>query len=275
MILAMPDTWFLAPLLMGLGGLTGFLAGMLGIGGGIILVPCLYYLLSYLAFPQHELMHMAIGTSHAIMVATAISSSRAHWKRGNVDAALLKNIGPGILCGVAAATFIAGNLGGTALKVIFSLIIACLAVIMMVDAERFRILRKSPGRLGHACAGAVIGGIAAILGVGGAILTVPYMTQCRASIRQAVGTAAALGLFITIPATIGFIMIGLGVPGRPPYSLGFVNFAAWALIAPFSVLCAPWGTKIAHDLPVERLRHIFAVIMILVSANMIFDVIHG
>lgn len=275
MILAMPDIWFLAPLLMGLGGLTGFLAGMLGIGGGIILVPCLYYMFGYLAFPQGELMHMAIGTSHAIMVATALSSSRAHWKRGNVDTFLLRGIGPGIICGVVAATFMADNLDGTALKMLFSAIIAVLAVIMMVDAEKFRILRKSPGRTAHSAAGFIIGGIAAILGIGGAVLSVPYMTQCHASIRQAVGTASALGLFITLPAMLGFIIIGLDVPDALPYSIGYINLPAWALIAPFSVLCAPWGTKIAHNLPVARLRHIFAFVMILVSAHMLFDVLYG
>lgn len=275
MLLAAPDIWFIAPLLMGLGGLTGFLAGMLGIGGGIILVPCLYYMLSQLHFPQGEMMHMAIGTSHAIIAVTAISSARAHWKRGNVDPILLKGISPGIVCGVAIATLIASGLNSTALKILFSVIIAGLAIVMMADAERFRFLKASPGRAVHAVAGAVIGGIAAILGIGGAVLSVPYMTQCHASIRRAVGTASALGLFIAIPATLGFILIGLDAPGRPPYSIGFVNIPVWALIAPFSVLCAPWGTRVAHNLPVKRLQHIFAIIMILVSANMMFDVLNG
>lgn len=272
---ALPDLLFLTPILMAAGALTGLLAGMLGIGGGIILVPCLYYLFSSLDFPQNELMHMAIGTSHAIMLATAVSSSRAQWKRGNVDPALLRGIGPGILCGVVVATAVAARLESATLKMIFATVIAGLAVIMMLDAERFRLLKKTPGKITHAFAGTVIGGIAAILGIGGAVLSVPYMTQCRASIRQATGTASALGLFITIPATAGFVLIGLDAAGRPPYSAGFVNLPAWALIAPFSVLCAPLGAKIAHGLPVARLRHIFAFIMILVSAHMLFDVLYG
>lgn len=275
MVSAVPDIWLLAPLLAGLGGLTGFLAGMLGIGGGIILVPALYYLFTHSGYPQGELMHTAIGTSHAIMAVTLISSARAQWKRGNVDTVLLRGIAPGILCGVAVSTIAAGNLGGTALKALFSIIIAALAVVMMMDADRFRILKHPPGRAGHAAAGGVIGALAAILGIGGAVLSVPYMSQCRASIRQAVGTASALGLFIAIPAAAGFILIGLGALARPPYSLGFINLPAWALIAPFSVACAPWGTKAAQALPVERLRHIFAVLMILVSANMMVEVFRG
>lgn len=258
---------------MSLGGVTGFLAGMLGIGGGIILVPCLYYLLSYLGFPQAEVMHAAIGTSHAIIVVTAISAARAQWKHGNVDTVLLKSLAPGVVCGVAAAALLADMLDGIALKFLFAAIIAGLAVIMLMDAEKFRLLKKPPGRSIHAAAGAVIGGIAGILGIGGAVLSVPYMTQCHASIRQAVGTASALGLFIAIPATIGFIVIGL--EENLPWSAGFVNLPAWALAAPFSVACAPWGTKFAHGLPVERLRHIFAVVMILVSGHMIFDILHG
>jgi len=275
MILAAPEIWFLVPLLMGLGSLTGFLAGLLGIGGGIVLVPCLYYMLSHLGFAQGDLMHVAIGTSHAIIFVTAISSARAHWKRDNIDMVLLKGIAPGLVIGVAGATFIAAQLDGTMLKILFSVIIAGLAVVMLVGAERFRILKARPGRAVHGAAGGVIGGIAAILGIGGAVLSVPYMTQCHTSIRRAVGTAAALGLFIAVPATIGFVLIGLGVADRPPLSLGFINFPAWILIAPFSVMCAPFGAKVAHAVPVERLRYIFAIVMILVSANMMYDVLHG
>lgn len=265
--------WFLAPLLMGLGGLTGFLAGMLGIGGGIILVPCLYYLLSCLGFPQAEVMHAAIGTSHAIIVVTAISAARAQSKRGNVDPFMLKSLAPGVVCGVAAAAFLADTLDGTALKFLFAIIIAALAVIMLADAEKFRLLKKAPGRAVHSVAGAIIGGIAGILGIGGAVLSVPYMTQCHTPIRQAVGTASTLGLFISIPATVGFILIGWGE--NLPWSVGFVNLPAWILAAPFSVACAPWGTKFAHGLPVARLRHIFAIVMMLVSGHMIFDIVHG
>ncbi|HEY8191085.1 MAG TPA: sulfite exporter TauE/SafE family protein [Alphaproteobacteria bacterium] len=274
MVLAVPEFWFLVPTLMALGGLTGFLAGLLGIGGGIVLVPCLYAIFSLLGYPESELMHVAIGTSHAIIAITAISSARAHWKRGGIDTVILPRLGVGIVCGVAAATFLVNDMSGTTLKLMFSLIIAVLAVLMIGGTDRFGSFKTGPHPVVHVGAGGIIGAVATFLGIGGATLSVPYMTHCRLPIRQAVGTAAALGLFIAIPAAIGFIFMGLDVPDRPPFSFGFVNLAAWVFVAPVSIFSAPWGAKAAHSLPVQRLRSVFALIMILVSANMMFDVLH-
>lgn len=274
MAFAVPEFWFLVPALMALGGLTGFLAGLLGIGGGIVLVPCLYTIFSFLGYPERELMHVAIGTSHAIIAVTALSSAHAHWKRGGVDTVILPRIGTGIVCGVAAATFLVNDMNGTTLKLMFSVIIALLAALMMIGTERFSAFKTGPRPAVHVGAGGIIGAVATFLGIGGATLTVPYMTHCRLPLRQALGTAAALGLFIAIPAAIGFIFMGLGVPGRPPYSLGYINLAAWILVAPVSIFSAPWGAKAAHNAPVRRLRFTFAIIMILVSADMMLDVLH-
>lgn len=275
MVFAVPEFWFLMPALMALGGLTGFLSGLLGIGGGIVLVPCLYAIFSFLGYPESELMHVAIGTSHAIIAITAISSTRAHWKRGGIDTVILPRLGLGIVCGVAAATFLVNDMSGTALKLMFSLIIAALAVLMIGGTDRFGSFKAGPRPAVHVCAGGIIGAVATFLGIGGATLSVPYMTHCRLPIRQAVGTAAALGLFIAMPATIGFVFMGLGVPDRPPFSFGYINLAAWILVAPVSIFSAPWGVKAAHNAPVQRLRFTFAIIMILVSAHMMFDVLHG
>jgi uncharacterized membrane protein YfcA len=269
-----PEFLFLVPALMALGGLTGFLAGLLGIGGGIVLVPCLYAIFSFLGYAESELMHVAIGTSHAIIAVTAIASARAHWQRGGIDMVILPRIGGGIVCGVAAATFLVNDMDGATLKLMFAIIIAMLAVLMMTGTEHFSAFKNSPRPAVHFGAGGIIGAVATFLGIGGATLSVPYMTHCRLPMRQAVGTAAALGLFIAIPAASGFIFMGLNVPDRPPLSFGYVNLAAWILVAPVSIFSAPWGAKAAHNAPVQRLRITFAIIMILVAGNMAFNVLH-
>ena len=173
---------------MGLGGLTGFLAGLLGIGGGIILVPCLYYIIRYLGMPHDEIMHTAIGTSHAVIVITAISSARSHWLHGAVRRDLLGIMGIGIVCGVGISTILAGHVGGHTLKVIFAIIVMGLAGVMLMNTDDFSVWKKAPGKPAHATAGFVIGTLAALMGIGGAILSVPYMTHARIPMRQAVGT---------------------------------------------------------------------------------------
>jgi uncharacterized membrane protein YfcA len=255
-----------------LGSFAGFLAGLLGVGGGIILVPGLYYSLvslqEKLNFETSGLMHMAVGTSLAIIVPTGLASARAHYKRGAVDLNPVTQLGIGVVIGVVAATWIASDLSGQQLKMFFALVIAVLACIMMLDPARFQVSKALPRQPLTGLAGVVIGGVSTLVGIGGATLSVPYMSLNGIAMRTAVGSAATLGLVISIPASLGFILIGWGVDGLPPLSLGYVNILAWVFIVPLSVLVAPLGAHVAHVVSVRSLRKIFALFMVIVALNM-------
>lgn len=274
-----PDFFLCILFLAFLGGVAGFLAGLLGVGGGIVLVPGLYYIFlslrEQLDFSAEGLMHVAVGTSLAVIVPTGLSSMRAHRKRGAVDAGLVAKLGGGVVLGVIAATVIAGDLSGQALKMIFSGVILTLAGIMALDPARFRLRDSLPPQPWTGMAGSVIGAVSTLAGIGGATLSVPFMSLHGVSLHRAVGTASALGLVISIPAAIGFVVIGWGVGSLPPFSLGYVNALAWICIVPVSVLVAPLGAHVAHRASIAALRKIFALFMVLVALNIWRQIIWG
>lgn len=267
-------TAFLLPLLL-LGSAAGFLAGLLGVGGGILLVPGLYYLFAAQGMDEAGIMHAAVGTSLAVIVPTGLSSARAHWKRGQVRPDLIRGIAPGILAGVAAGTMIAGEMSGETLKTLFAIALVLLAGAMFLDRPAETGVPET-GSHPDFIAGTVIGCLSSLMGIGGATVSVPYMTLMRgASMHQAVGTAATLGLVIAVPAAIGFMLIGWNDAAQLPYSLGYVNIAGFAAIAPAAILVAPFGAKAAHALPVKRLRRVFAFFMIAVAIHMLYGSFHG
>ncbi len=258
-----------------LGGVAGFAAGLLGIGGGIILVPGLYYIFRTLGYESDMLMHLCVGTSLAIIVPTGLSSARAHYMKGNVRTDLVKTIGFGIVLGVIAGTLIADRVSGETLKLVFSIALFGLAGLMMIPPERWQHKGDGPSRFKSVLAGTGIGTLSTLMGIGGATMNVPFMTLNGVSIHRAVGSASAMGPLIALPACIGFMMIGQGESGMPPFTFGFVNFLAIALIAPISVLCAIPGAKAAHALPTKKLRLVFIGLMILIAVKMIYGVIAG
>lgn len=265
----------LTPVLVGLGGLAGFLAGLLGVGGGIVLVPGLFYIMTALGYPPDHMMHLAVGTSLAIIIPTGMSSVRAHYKRGAVRVDLLRMIGVGIVIGVAAGTVIASHISGESLKLIFAVALLFLAGVMLVNPSRFALADHVPGQPWPGLMGVVIGGLSTLMGIGGATISVPYMTLCRVPIHQAVGTASALGLIISIPAAVGFGIIGWGQDHLPPFSIGYISLLAFALIVPCSVLAAPLGAHVAHNVSVVRLRAVFAVFLVIVSLKMLYSAVYG
>ena len=260
-------------ILASIGVLAGYLAGLLGIGGGIVLVPGLYYSLTSLGYDPAHMMHLAVGTSLAIIVPTGFSSARSHWKKGAVGMDLVKRIGIGIVIGVVLGTIIADKLDAASMKMIFAVALIILATIMVINPSRFDLLKNVPGQPWSGLAGIFIGGLSTLMGIGGATISVPYMSICGVKMHKAVGTASALGMVISVPAAIGFMVIGNGQEGMPPLSVGYVNFLAWLLIIPFSVMAAPLGAKAAHALPVNSLRLAFAVFMVFVSLRMLWSVL--
>lgn len=265
----------LIPLLIALGLVAGFMAGLLGIGGGAVLVPGLFFLFQTLGYPQESLMHLAVGTSLAIIIPTGLSSARAHFRRGAVRVDLLKHIGPGIVAGVMVGTYIADSLSGHQLTLVFGIALICFALLMQIPP---RVREDSSHTIGIAkgsIGGFAVGALSSLMGIGGATLNVPFMTLNGVGIRNAVATASALGPFIALPGTIGFVVIGWGEAGLPPFSLGYINLLAAALIVPLSVLVAPYGAAAAHKVSITALRRIFSLFIVLVAAKMMWGALHG
>lgn len=268
-VLSASEWGMLVAFLLALGGVAGFLAGLLGIGGGVVLVPGLYFGFQYMGFESGALMHVAVGTSLAVIIPTGLSSVHAHGKRGAVRRDLVKQIGPGILLGVAVGTVIAQHMPEEGMTLFFALALSVLAVVMVVNPARFSPFAEMPRRLWMAVSGAVIGVFSSLMGIGGATISVPWMALCRVPMHTAVGTASALGLVIAVPAALGFIIIGWSAAGLPPFSLGYINFLAWPLIIPASVLAAPWGVRLAHSVSVECLRKFFAAFLVVIALRML------
>lgn len=273
--LSVTDWMVLVSLIIGLGGVAGFMAGLLGIGGGVVLVPGLYYIFGMLGFPPDHLMHVAVGTSLTIIIPTGISSARAHIKKNGVRFDLVKRIGIGIVLGVGVGTFVADYISGQNLKIVFSCALMVFAAIMQIDPQKFRLCDDVPPQPWSGMAGGLIGILSSLMGIGGATLNVPYMSLHGVPIHTAVGTSSAMGPLIAIPGAIGFIWIGWGLDHLPPYSLGYVNLLAALAIMPISVLCAPWGARVAHRVSVKKLRLVFSVFIILVAVKMLHGALTG
>ncbi|MCI5060816.1 MAG: sulfite exporter TauE/SafE family protein [Alphaproteobacteria bacterium] len=259
-------------LILGLAGMAGFLAGLLGIGGGIVLVPGLYFIFTTLGYESAYLMHLAVGTSLATIIVTGFSSARAHWRRESVRFDLVQKIGIGMVIGVGLGTMIAAQASGTTLQILFAVILMMFAGLMQVRPEKISLFSGRPSDFVLGVAGTIIGAISTLMGIGGATLNVPFMSFCKVPIHKAVGTASALGVLIAIFGTAGFILIGWGNnAGFPPLSLGFVNLAAFAVIVPVSALTAPLGAAAAHRFSKEMLQRIFGLFMVFVAIKMLFE----
>lgn len=265
-------------LLLGLGLIStgvvaGILSGLLGVGGGIVIVPVLYHIFTGLGIDEAVRMHVAVGTSLATIIPTAISSSRAHRRRGSIDDALLKSWAPSIFVGVVMASAWGSQAKGWVLTAIFAVVALGVAANMTLRREGWTIAPALPDGAPRHALGAVIGGLSALMGIGGGTLSVPVLSACAYPIHRAVGTASAIGLVIAIPGTIGFLINGLDVPGRPPLSLGYLSLPGLLLITPTTVLMAPYGVKLAHILNGPRLRGVFALFLFLTSLRMIWALI--
>lgn len=260
----------LALLMMGTGVVAGLLAGLLGVGGGIVIVPILFLVFDALDFSESIAMHVAVATSLATIVPTSIASARAHRAKGNLDVELLRRWTPFIVAGAALGGVIAGWLDGEQLKLVFG-VVALLVAINMASPKKLVLGAALPA--GTGTQGGIAGGIglfSALMGIGGGTLTVPTLSMFSFPTHRAVGTAAAFGLLIAAPAVLGFLWTGLGVPDRPPGSLGYVNLIAACLIFPVTTFVAPIGARIANALPAERLRLAFAAFLGLTALRMLW-----
>ncbi|CAG35112.1 sulfite exporter TauE/SafE family protein [Desulfotalea psychrophila] len=255
-------------LYMAVGAVAGLLAGLLGIGGGLVIVPMLTFALASQVPPEY-LLHVALGTSLASIICTSLSSLWAHHKRGAVLWPVVGRITPGILVGTFFGAWVASQLSTTFLKVFFGVFLLYVATQMLLSI-RPNASRDLPGTVGIFGAGSVIGTFSSLVGIGGGTLSVPFLVWNNIAMHQAIGTSAAIGLPIALAGSAGYIVNGLMVSGLPAGTFGFVHLTALAGIVLTSVCTAPLGARLAHSLPVAKLKKIFSMLLYVVGLKMLW-----
>lgn len=248
-----------------LGVVTGFLAGLLGIGGGMIMVPFVNFILVSKGFPADYAVKMAVATSLATIAFTSISSVRAHQRRGAVLWPIVKVLAPGILVGSLLGAQVAVALSGKVLSVLFACFVAFSATQMFLD-KKPKPSRTLPGPAGTFGVGTVIGVVSSLVGAGGAFISVPFMTWCNVKIHDAVGTSAALGFPIALAGTLSYVWAGRDMPPMPPGSLGYLYLPGLVIISIASMTLAPLGARTAHRMDIRPLRKVFAGLLYVLAA---------
>ena len=267
---------------LSVGAIAGVLAGLLGVGGGLVIVPMLVFCFTRLGLPPDSMMHLAVATSTASIAFTSVSSFLSHHKRGAVAWAAVRRITPGILVGTFCGTFVASRLSTHGLKAFFCVFLAYVVVQMLLD-KKPQPSRELPGALGMTCVGGVIGLVSSLVGIGGGVLSVPFLLWCNLPGHRAIGTSAAFGFPIAIGGSLGYLVNGwradmlppgaVGHVALPPGAVGYVYLPALVCIVSASVLTAPLGVRLAHRLPVARLKRIFAVLLIVVGVRMVLSLL--
>jgi len=254
------------------GVFAGFLAGLLGVGGGLVIVPVLVFIFAAQHFPAELIMHLALGTSLASIMFTSISSLRTHHAHGAVNWQVVRGITPGIIAGTLGGTVLAAQLSTVFLKVFFVVFLYYVATQMLLNIKP-KPSRDLPGAAGMFGVGGVIGAVSSLVGIGGGTLSVPFMTWCNIRLHQAIGTSAAIGFPIAAAGAVGYIANGWGLGTLPAYSLGFVYLPALAGLVVASVLTAPFGARLAHRLPVAKLKKFFALLLYVLGTRMLLSLL--
>jgi uncharacterized membrane protein YfcA len=257
--------------LLAAGAFSGLVAGLFGVGGGVVIVPVLTLLFEAQGVDPAVVIKVAVGTSLATIVVTSISSIYSHHKRGAVDWAVWRRIVPGILAGALAGAFVVDLMPGRMLYLAFVAFLYLMALRMLFGQVQGH--RRLPGALGISGGGVVIGLISALMGIGGGTLSVPYLTYCSVPVKRAVATAAAIGLPIALSSTLGMLYTGLDESGLPAGSVGYVNLPAFGGIVAASVLFAPLGARLAHRLPDPWLKRAFALFLVVMASRMAYPLL--
>jgi uncharacterized protein len=260
--------WWWAYLAIGVA--VGFLAGLFGIGGGMVMVPMLVFVFTAKGFPAEHLMHISLATSMATIVFTSLSSVRAHHRHDAVDWPVARAMAPGIVAGALAATLVTGFVPTRPLAVFFAVFMLYASLQMFFEMKP-KPSRQLPGAAGLFAVGAGIGALSSVLAAGGAFLSIPFLVRCNVSLKRAIGTAAANGFPIAVAGTIGYILNGLRTSGLPDGSLGYVYLPALAIVVAASMPMAPLGAKLAHRLPVKRLRIVLALMLLAIAVRMLVN----
>lgn len=263
----------LAMLLTGVAG--GIMAGLLGVGGGLVIVPMLEFALGVMGVDPAIRMQIAVATSLATIIPTSISSSRAHFKRNSVDVSLARNWAPWIFIGALAGTWVASQVHSRVLSAVFATVALLVAIKLILPMDEKSITRSIPRGPAMIPAPTLIGFISTLMGIGGGSLSVPTLTFFGEPIHRAVGTSALFGLLIAVPGTVGFMLTGYGNPMLPFGNVGFVSLVGLALIAPTTVLMAPFGARLAHAMNKRHLSLLFGSFLLIVAVRMLIRALQG
>ncbi|WP_146587733.1 sulfite exporter TauE/SafE family protein [Puniceibacterium confluentis] len=259
----------LISLLMVAGAFAGLLAGMLGVGGGIVHVPAFFYVFQTLGYDGPYLMRICLATSLAAIIVTSMRSVMAHQKRGAVDWDILRSWAPGIAIGALLGVMIAAALRTTTLQVIFGVTAFLVGLYLAFGRQSWRLGAQMPGGLLRALLSPVVGFLSVLMGIGGGSFGVPLMSLFGVAMHRAVATAAGFGVLIAVPSVAVFLLVGVPVEAQPPYMLGSVNLAAFAVAVSMTLITAPLGARLAHAMDAMVLRRVFAVFILFVALNML------
>jgi uncharacterized membrane protein YfcA len=268
----MPDTLLLiqmAVLLLVIGAFAGVLAGLLGVGGGIVLVPAFFYAFQTLGYGSEQLMQMCLATSLATIIVTSIRSVLSHNKKGAVDWEILRGWAPGIVIGAVVGMLVVSSLRSATLQGIFGVLALVIGLYMGFGRSEWRLGQAMPKGLTRAALSPSVGFLSVLMGIGGGSFGVPLMSLYNTPIHRAVATAAGFGVLIAVPSVIGFLFVTLDPATRPPYTIGAVNLVAFVLVIAMTLITAPIGAKLAHAMDPKPLKRVFAVFLVLVALNML------
>ncbi len=257
---------------MCVGAIIGLLAGLFGVGGGLIIVPMITYAMNLQGISTPYTHHIALGTSIASIMFTSVSSFMAHHRNKAVQWHIVRQVTVGILVGTFVGSKVATLMPIVWLKGFFIIFLYYVATQMVLNIKPSG-TRTIPGIVGNSLAGSVIGFVSSLVGIGGGTLSVPYMTWCNVPMRNAIGTSAAIGFPIAIAGAAGYVFNGLGKEALPAYTLGFIYLPALAGITVASVCTAPFGAKLAHTLPIPKLKRYFALLLYVVATQMLYSLV--
>lgn len=256
--------------LMLTGAIAGVLAGLLGVGGGIVIVPVLIVIVELFDIHDSIAMLLVVGTSLATIIPTSISSAGAHRKRGAIDVDILKGWIPAVFIGALIGGIASKYIGSGGLTLIFGVVALIVSVNLAIKKTITLASAPPVSRISQSAIALPIGFTSALMGIGGGTLSVPVLSMLSVPVHRAVATASVFGLAIALPAVCGFIWAGIGVEGRPPGSIGFVNLPAAVLLFSMSVVTAPYGVRLAHSLEPRKLKVAFAIFLGLSALRMLW-----
>lgn len=259
----------MAGLLIVTGAVAGVLAGLLGVGGGIVLVPAFFYVFQTLGYGGDQLMQMCLATSLATIIVTSLRSVMSHNKKGAVDWDILRSWGPGIAIGAIIGVTVASSLRSTTLQALFGVLALVIGCYMAFGRADWRLGSEMPKGARRMILSPMVGFLSVLMGIGGGSFGVPLMSLHATPIHRAVATAAGFGVIIAVPSVIGFLFLPVEAAVRPPLTVGAVNLVAFVVVIAMTLITAPWGVKLAHAMDPKPLKRVFAVFLILVALNML------
>lgn len=251
------------------GAIAGFVAGLFGVGGGLIIVPILTFIFIEQRFPDTHILHLALGTSLASIIFTSLASIHTHHRHGAVYWLAFHRITPGVVIGTLTGSVLAAALSTPVLTIVFVLFVFYVATQILLGF-RPKASRRLPGTLATSAVGTVIGVASSLVGIGGGTLSVPFLLWCNLALPRAIATSAAIGLPIALAGTLGYMVNGWFAAGLPEYATGFIYLPALAAVVTGSVVTAPLGARLTHSLPVTRLRKLFALLLYVIGARMLW-----